>query len=79
MFQGECFGCGDNHKAKMIPAKSLVTDRRAIKLEEILKETYIPFLGGRPKRDEIISKDDMTNLSIAFGLSKDVSKFLELV
>ena len=29
-----------------------------------MRPDYIPFLGGRPKRETIISKDEITNLSI---------------
>lgn len=33
-------------------------------------------LTGRPKRDTVISADDITNLRIALALCKDVEEFL---
>ena len=40
-----------------------VEDHRRIKLEEILKDDYIPFLGGRPKRVKIINNDNIKKAS----------------
>ncbi len=37
----------------------------------------IPFLGGRPKRELNIDKDDIINLMIALELTGDVALFLE--
>lgn len=47
--------------------KKNVIDKRKIRLEEVTKDEYIPFLGGRPERDTIITQDDITNLIIALN------------
>lgn len=47
--------------------KKNVIDKRKIRLEEVTKDEYIPFLGGRPERDTIINQDDITNLIIALN------------
>jgi hypothetical protein len=56
-----------------------VIDKRSIKLDEILKSDYIPFLGGRPERDEVISHDDVLNLSIALNTAETLEELLENV
>ncbi|HUI94062.1 MAG TPA: hypothetical protein VLX68_17620 [Chitinivibrionales bacterium] len=56
-----------------------VIDKRSIKLEDVLKKDYIPFLGGRPKRESIISKDEITNLEITLNTCKSVEEFLSKV
>jgi hypothetical protein len=53
-----------------------VTDKRSIKLEDVLKKDYIPFLGGRPKRETIISKEDIMNLAITLNTCASVEEFL---
>jgi hypothetical protein len=53
-----------------------VHDHRSIKLEDVMKPNYIPFLGGRPKRDEIISADDEIDLRILFNTTSTVEEFL---
>ncbi len=59
--------------------KRNVTDHRRIKLENIQKKDYIPFLGGRPKRKKVISNDDIANLSIALNTSENLEEFLKHV
>jgi hypothetical protein len=56
-----------------------VIDKRSIKLEDVLKKDYIPFLGGRPKREIIINKDDITDLEITLNLCFTVNEFLAKV
>lgn len=53
-----------------------VIDKRSIKLEDVLKPDYIPFMGGRPKRETVISKEDITNLEIALYTSATMEEFL---
>jgi hypothetical protein len=48
------------------------TDKRIEELAKI-KKFYIPMFSGRPKRDTQISHDDVINLKIDLGLSKDVN------
>jgi hypothetical protein len=38
----------------------------------------IPFLGGRPKRDSIISNDDIMNLLIACNTCQTLDEFFSL-
>jgi hypothetical protein len=56
-----------------------VVDKRSIKLEDVLKKDYIPFLGGRPKRETIINKDDIMNLEITLNTCASVEEFLAKV
>jgi hypothetical protein len=59
--------------------KKNVLDRRAVKLEEVMKPGFIPFLEGRPKRDTVIGKEDIMNLNIALETSKTLEEFLARV
>lgn len=59
--------------------KRHVADHRRIKLENIQKKDYIPFLEGRPKRKKIMSNDDIANLSIALNTCKTLEEFLKQV
>jgi hypothetical protein len=56
-----------------------VLDKRAVKLEDVLRPDYIPFLGGRPKRETVIGKEDIINLEIALYTSASVQEFLEKI
>ena len=56
--------------------KRHVADHRRIKLENIKKKDYIPFLGGRPKRKKVISNDDIVNLSIALNTCKNFEELI---
>jgi hypothetical protein len=47
--------------------KKNVIDKRSIKLEDILKHDYIPFLSGRPERETVIGNDDLMNLEIVLN------------
>ncbi len=53
-----------------------VVDKRAVKLEDVLRPDYIPFLGGRPARQMVIGKEDAINLTIALNTSESVEEFL---
>ncbi|MGA2507662.1 MAG: hypothetical protein ABSF80_09320 [Chitinispirillaceae bacterium] len=54
-----------------------IIDKRQIRLEEVMKPDYIPFLGGRPARITIISLDDIVNLKINLNTSKSVEEFIK--
>ena len=41
-------------------------------------EKTIPFLGGRPKRDDIIGSDDIVNLIIACNTCTTLEAFFQL-
>jgi hypothetical protein len=56
--------------------KQHVIDKRSIKLEDVMKKDYIPFLGGRPVRQTIIGKDDIMNLAITLNTCSTVDEFL---
>jgi len=56
--------------------KPTVIDKRQVRLEEILKSDYIPFLGGRPDRTTIIQHDEIINLSILLNTTKTLEEFL---
>jgi len=59
--------------------KKNVIDKRSIKLENVLKPDYIPFLSGRPNRDSVIGNDDLMNLEIAFNTTNSVDEFLKTI
>jgi hypothetical protein len=59
--------------------KPRVVDHRRVKLENVNRKDYIPFLGGRPNREKVIKSDDVLNLSIALNTSKSLEEFLNLV
>ncbi len=59
--------------------KEKIMDKRRVKLDELLKKDYIPFLAGRPKRDNPIGSDDLINLRIAFNTAKHLDDFLNMV
>lgn len=54
-----------------------IIDKRQIRLEEVMKPDYIPFLGGRPKRITVISLDDIVNLKINLNTIKSVEEFIK--
>ncbi len=41
------------------------------------RKTDINFLQGRPEREKIIQKDEITNLAIALNTSLDVEDFIK--
>ncbi|MCU0609607.1 MAG: hypothetical protein MUF22_07565 [Chitinispirillaceae bacterium] len=59
--------------------KKPVIDKRSIKLEEVMSREYIPFLGGRPKRETVISSDDVINLTIRLNTVDQVEEFVKTV
>ena len=56
--------------------KPNIIDKRTIRLEKILKPDYIPFLGGRPGRTTVISKDEILDLRILLNTTGSVEEFL---
>lgn len=59
--------------------KKNVKDKRSIKLEDVLKPDYIPFLSGRPKRETVIGKEDLMNLEIVLNTTQTVEEFLAII
>ena len=57
--------------------KRNVIDKRRIKLENIKRDDYIPFLAGRPKRTKVINKDDVVNLTIELNVNKSIDGLLK--
>jgi hypothetical protein len=56
-----------------------VIDKRTVKLEEMTRKGFIPFLGGRPKRETIINKDEIMNLAILINTTANVEEFLKTI
>ena len=56
-----------------------VFDKRLVKLEDVLKSDYIPFLGGRPVRNTVIGDEDLLNLRIALNTSTSLEEFMSKV
>ena len=56
--------------------KKPIIDKRIIRLEEVMRKDYIPFLGGRPPREKIISLDEITNLKIAMNVINSVEELV---
>ena len=56
--------------------KKKVKDKRSIKLENVLKPDYIPFLSGRPERETVIGKEDLMNLEIVLNTTNTVEELL---
>jgi hypothetical protein len=59
--------------------KRKVVDKRSIKLEDILKPDYIPFLEGRPTREKRIGSDDLIDLEIMIKTTTTVDEFLSKI
>jgi hypothetical protein len=59
-----------------IMEKRHVVDKRSVKLEDVMKSDYIPFLGGRPKREKVIGKDDVINLEIELNTYSTIDELL---
>jgi hypothetical protein len=59
--------------------KHHVLDKRQVKLEEIMKEGYIPMFGGRPDRKTIISEEDILNLRINLNITGSVETFMKTI
>jgi hypothetical protein len=53
-----------------------IVDKRQIRLEEVMKPDYIPFLGGRPERLTVIRADDIVNLKIILNMTGSVEEFI---
>jgi len=52
-----------------------INDKRFVKLENVMAENYIPFMTGRPERDEVISKNDLLDLKIMLNQLKSAEEF----
>ena len=58
------------------PGKKKVIDKRSIKLENVLKSYYIPFLSGRPERKKVICNEDLIDLEIVLNTTNTIEEFL---
>ena len=56
-----------------------IIDRRRITLHDAMHGHFIPMYEGRPKREEVIGKDDVLNLEIVLNTCNTVESFLEAV
>ncbi|MBL8025335.1 MAG: hypothetical protein JNL74_02930 [Fibrobacteres bacterium] len=56
--------------------KSQINDKRSVKLDHVMSKDFIPFMTGRPLRNNVIDKEDIVNLSIALNTTADVNDFL---
>lgn len=59
--------------------KHNILDKRQVRLEEIMKKDYIPFLSGRPDRELVINQDDITNLKIVLYITTTVKDFINAI
>jgi hypothetical protein len=66
-----------NYRKHFDEATKRVQDRRKVKLEELMKNTYIPLGEGRPVRDNAIGQDDIINLLIDLHKSDTIEQFIE--
>jgi hypothetical protein len=64
-------------KEESMKGQEHINDRRSTKLENVMAASYIPFMSGRPEREEIICKDDLLNLKILINRCADVKTFVE--
>jgi hypothetical protein len=55
-----------------------IVDKRSIKLDDVLKPDYIPFMAGRPARDKVIGADDLINLKINLNTCNTVEDLLKI-
>ena len=56
--------------------KPNIIDKRQIRLEDLAKTDYIPFLGGRPQRTTVLTKDDCINLKILLNTTTSLDDLL---
>jgi len=56
--------------------KPTIIDKRAVHLEKITQPDYIPFLGGRPKRQTVINHDDLLNMRILLNTASSFEEFI---
>jgi hypothetical protein len=54
-----------------------IIDKRQIRLEDVMKPDYIPFMGGRPERGTVIRTDDIVNLKINLNTTDSVEEFIK--
>jgi hypothetical protein len=57
--------------------KPNIIDKRPVRLEDLSRPGYIPFLGGRPVRESVISKDDLLNLTITLNTTDTIDDFIK--
>ena len=56
-----------------------IVDYKQMKVSKIKRRSIIPFMQGRPVRDTIIQKDDITNLIILLNTCKSLNELLNKV
>ncbi len=66
-------------KKRIIMEKKKVIDKRSIKLANMFKPGYIPFLSGRPVRETVIGKDDLMNLEIVLNTTNTIEEFVRKI
>jgi hypothetical protein len=59
--------------------KKPVVDKRSIRLEDVMKKDYIPFLGGRPDREKVVRLDDVLDVKINLNLTETVEDFIKIM
>jgi hypothetical protein len=59
--------------------KKPIVDKRSIRLEDVMKKDYIPFLGGRPDREKVIRLDDVLDVKINLNLAETVEDFIKII
>lgn len=70
-------GRDNTHNKNLREDIAKVIDRRRFDLQSASE--YIPMGEGRPKRDGIISQDDINNLRIALATSNSINSFVGIV
>jgi hypothetical protein len=51
-------------------------DSRAVKLQSLAAQDFIPLFSGRPKREKVIGRDDLVDLDILLHTCDTVEAFL---
>lgn len=59
--------------------KKKVVDKRSVRLDHVLRDDFIPFFGGRPRREKVINAEDEMNLLIALNTSSSIEDFLKKI
>lgn len=59
--------------------KKPIVDKRSIRLEDVMKKDYIPYLGGRPDREKVIRPDDVLDMKINLNLAETVEDFIKIM
>lgn len=63
-------------RKEFIMKKPIIIDKRSVRLENINRPDYIPFLGGRPKRGTVINHDDQINVKILLNTADTIDDLI---